>query len=928
MLKQIMGLLALATATTVLSDTITVKNLKIEQVENGNKIKVSWRIDDAGFLKYYSVALTRGESSDTPASQRTIVEPYDLNFWQQSPDCSMTDTPPQRGKRYYYWLHVSDSLSFQMSYLMDDYGSIKGAPCVGPLVGWIGELADQPKAPTELNASYDTDPYISLSWNSGENASAYNVYRGTSADTTLMSKIAQNFSGLSGADRGAVPGCEYFYAVKSVNDGSESVEFSPVAKGRALLAAPEGVSATAIREYEAAEVKWDPVGHAESYSVYAGFSADFSEATKVAEGITQCCFTNELRGTYAIKDHYYWVKSHNAYCGSTESQSAQLNLLAPAAVDVEVSSANVAGGSIGLAWSFPDGRKLPRDLTFTVVRKVNDDSSSSEVLSEDVSGLSYVDTTWGMVKGTATISYWVVPNADDWPLSNECITRRRFGLFVGIDRFENDWCRRLSRCVEDAQNLRGLSRDYGRFNHTVILSNGDAKKNDILSWLQTFSEMQPGDIFLFSLSTHGGTTESGTGAICCYDNGQYIYSSELGNAFLQFPGGVGVVAIIDTCHAESMSAISSRMLLSASAGEMTKCGKSFAETFVDGVIEYMNNASQGSRPALRLLSDSATSGVKLTVNEIGWITAAASDETAWDGWFTSDCICKAGWRYGGADYDDDDLVTFKDLADFSKGWQKRYLLIFPTGKTPGTRNEDVLAAITAGRVPEHKMYVRLLRPERMVARAASLGTNILSWDAVDGAEEYYVMRHQEGTSVTSCVATVQGELSWCDGGAEALVPGARYNYYIVARNPMDISEQSASVTSVVLENPELVSFVQRQFDPGRGVDPCAGTPSALNADGSVNYSTVNMDHDGDGFTTFQEYVAGTDPLMADSFFRATVSCLDGMPSIHWIPDLNTNAAIRDYMILGKTNLLDEAWVRQGNMGCRFFKVTVALPKGE
>ncbi len=929
-MKRIVALFTFMVVTAAMSDTITIKNLKIEQIENGNKIKVSWRIDDAGFFKYYSVALTRAESAETPASQRTIVEPYDLNFWQQSPDCSMTDTPPQRGKRYYYWLHVSDSSSFQMAYLMMEYGSITGAPCVGPLVGWIGELADQPKAPTELNASYDTEPYILLSWNSGENASSYNVYRGTSDDTSLMSMIAQNFSGLSGVDRGAIPGCEYFYAVKSVKDGTESTEFSPVGKGRALLAAPDGLSAAAIREYEAAEVKWDPVGHAESYSVYAGFSSNFAEATKVAEGITRCCFTNELMGAFAVKDHYYWVKSHNSYCESAESQSANLQLLPPAAVEVEVSSANVSGGSISLAWSFPDGRKLPRDLTFTVVRKVNDDASSSEVLSEEVSGLSYVDTTWGAIKGTATVSYWVVPNADDWPLSNECITRRRYGLFVGIDRFENDWCKRLRRCVEDAQNLRDAYRNYGHCNGSLNLHNAEAKKSDIISSLQMFSqEVHPGDIFFFGLSTHGGITESGIGAICCYDNGQYIYSTELGSAFLQFPGGVGFVAIIDTCHADSMASVSSSTplrLLSAFANESPKCEKTSADVFVDGVIEYMNNAVQNCRQTTRLLSSSTSSGAKLTGNEIGWITAAASDETSWDGWFTSDCICKAGWRYGGADYDDDDLVSFKDLADFSKGWQKRYLLIFPTGKTPGTRNDDVLAAITAGRVPEHKMYVRLLRPERMTARAASAGMNTLSWDAVDGAEEYYVMRYQEGTSVTSCVATVRGELSWSDGTAEALVPGVNYNYYVVARNPMDISEQSVSVASAVTENLDLVRYVQQQFDPVRVSNYSVGAPSALNSDGSVNYANVNMDHDGDGFSTFQEYVTGTDSLNGDSFLRATITIEGDVPTVHWEPDLNTNGVIRDYMVLGKTNLLDEVWMSPANDGCQFFKVTVTLPK--
>ena len=99
-------------------------------------------------------------------------------------------------------------------------------------------------------------------------------------------------------------------------------------------------------------------------------------------------------------------------------------------------------------------------------------------------------------------------------------------------------------------------------------------------------------------------------------------------------------------------------------------------------------------------------------------------------------------------------------------------------------------------------------------------------------------------------------------------------------------------------------------------------PSALAAAGGNYESAALGDVDGDGHTTWQEYVTGSDPTNTLSILRAHITVDGGTAQVTWTPDLGPVA--RCYTVEGKTNLTDGVWLESGP-GMRFFRVRVALP---
>ena len=92
----------------------------------------------------------------------------------------------------------------------------------------------------------------------------------------------------------------------------------------------------------------------------------------------------------------------------------------------------------------------------------------------------------------------------------------------------------------------------------------------------------------------------------------------------------------------------------------------------------------------------------------------------------------------------------------------------------------------------------------------------------------------------------------------------------------------------------------------------------------MNFKSGKKTADGKDITWWDEYVVGTDPLVADDCFRLDIQMSDGLPQLTWCPDLGEE---RIYLVFGKKELSDEwIYIQDGNLTpYRFFKIEVDLP---
>ena len=90
------------------------------------------------------------------------------------------------------------------------------------------------------------------------------------------------------------------------------------------------------------------------------------------------------------------------------------------------------------------------------------------------------------------------------------------------------------------------------------------------------------------------------------------------------------------------------------------------------------------------------------------------------------------------------------------------------------------------------------------------------------------------------------------------------------------------------------------------------------------YETLaNADQDGDGFTTWQEYLAGTDPTSAASCLQVSIRMEGTTPILEWnVTNSNVQALGYRYVPKGKVNLTDSGAWQPSAPNHRFFKLFI------
>ena len=584
-------------------------------------------------------------------------------------------------------------------------------------------------------------------------------------------------------------------------------------------------------------------------------------------------------------------------------------------VVAKVVSADVVAGSITLGWNFED---YPDGTTYKVLRTVGNESLyqvTSGVTSATFTDLGFSKA--GFVGNTPCfdpVAYQVEPEFGDLSELRSAIvqTRNRYGLFVGIDKYQSDTLSELGACVSDADGWKAALTTYGGCRVPQRIVDETGTKENILKALGDWAKrVKPGDTFFYTHSGHGDVDVLRSYKSTSGYTSEDITASEFATALMEFPKGVAVIVVLDTCSSGSMLPTrksKAKSLLSATPSSVVR-------SFAESVMGAMNTP-----PKRRLLSaavpDEDETYPKITSgDEIGWLTAVDPIQDSIDGVFSHDCLQVAGWKYGGADYDKDGAVGFYELGEFAAYWLGRTFDEY--GMTPQMFSPSILSAVCAGRVPSPNVYEKVTAPTAVAASTNEPYRVTVSWNAVSGAETY-------------CIAwTINGEQSfdYTTGLSKTfknLSPETELSVYVKAVNKMDVSLLSETVAGIAKSNEDVETRVIN-YD----WSICTASENPINNNGTINYDKLNIDHDGDGMTSFQECIAGADPLNDKSKFAAKISLnANGDPEVTWEPNTPELRATRVYRTLGKKSLTDADWVDvtdKDQSVYRFFKVTVDLP---
>ncbi len=138
-------------------------------------------------------------------------------------------------------------------------------------------------------------------------------------------------------------------------------------------------------------------------------------------------------------------------------------------------------------------------------------------------------------------------------------------LHVGLNTVDpghyDGWDGALKACEADAHAMRDLAEAEG-FAPTLLLTQDGTRANVVSEIERAASELKPGDMFLFTISAHGGRIpdfnqdedhdgdEKMDETLCLFDF--QLADDELYMLWTKFRPGVRVLVVPDTCHSGSM----------------------------------------------------------------------------------------------------------------------------------------------------------------------------------------------------------------------------------------------------------------------------------------------------------------------------------------------------------------------------------------
>jgi fibronectin type 3 domain-containing protein len=231
--------------------------------------------------------------------------------------------------------------------------------------------------PTGLQAAA-SGTQITLTWTPSAGATAYNVYRSTTAHGEGGTPYKTGLTGTTFTDLALSSGATLYYQVTAVDAAGESAK-SNETSATLLPAAPIGVVAQGV--FGHVVLSWTASLGAASYDVYRATSSGAEGGTPYKTGLTSTSFTDT--GLSDGVTYFYQVTALDA--GGESNKSSEVSGAAPVAAPLGL-AASFAGPQISLKWSPSNGA-----TSYNVYRATSPGGEGSTPYRMGLTGTSFID---------------------------------------------------------------------------------------------------------------------------------------------------------------------------------------------------------------------------------------------------------------------------------------------------------------------------------------------------------------------------------------------------------------------------------------------------------------------------------------------------------------------------------------------------------
>ena len=290
----------------------------------------------------------------------------------------------------------------------------------------------------------------------------------------------------------------------------------------------------------------------------------------------------------------------------------------------------------------------------------------------------------------------------------------KYAVCVGLSEYDMDAYKAqgweitpLKGCTNDATYMKKNLTGRGGWAEAdvALLTNGSAKKNAIRGAItNAAAKAKAGDTFIYEHSSHGlqGDDEDDFHvALAAYENLYKDY--ELAEDLAAFADGVKVVVLIDACH-------SAGMFGDGGGADAAPDSKSRSAASFD--IARRVSALMDAKRAIRRARGEDVSR-NLTADQVGWVTAAAYEETSKDaGYYDTDewmddedadgevsggaFLASLAWGCWSGKADVSGVGNGDGWFDPYEGWSFSTPVCAEYDQTPQYLNEDVLRSVVLG----------------------------------------------------------------------------------------------------------------------------------------------------------------------------------------------------------------------------------------